>query len=91
MFVRLEEAGATNGEAERASRKKPVDVARRDAGESRAIPAPLVIANDMAAAQAWNLGISKLKRQYQGAVVKAAHVGGAVPLRQKKEDVEILG
>ena len=56
--LRLVEAGATKGDAERARRKKPVDEARRGAGESRARPAALVIANDMAKAQAYRLRIS---------------------------------
>lgn len=51
--MRLVDAGATNGDAVRASRRTPVDEARRDAGESRARPAALVMANDMATAQAW--------------------------------------
>jgi hypothetical protein len=49
LVFRLEAAGTTNEEVERASRKKPVEVARRD-GESRA--AAPVIAKDIAAAQA---------------------------------------
>lgn len=60
--LRLVEAGATKGDAERARRKKPVDEARRGAGESRARPAALVIANDMAKAQAFATDDVGIKR-----------------------------
>jgi hypothetical protein len=44
-------------DAESAKRKRPA-VARRDVGESRARPAVLAIASDMAAAQACRLEVS---------------------------------
>jgi hypothetical protein len=54
--VRVEWAGATRVVAERAKRNKP-DAARREG--SRAMVAALVIAYDMAAAQAFRSGVSR--------------------------------
>lgn len=49
--------GVIVDDAESAKRKSPA-VARRDLGESRARPAVLAIANDMAAAQAYGAEVS---------------------------------
>ena len=56
--VRVECAGATNVVAERAKRNRP-DAARREG--SRAMLAALVIAYDMAAAQAFRSGVSRCR------------------------------
>lgn len=76
-------AGVIIEDVESARRKRPV-VARRELGESRARPAVLATAKDMAAAQACNLRVSmewRLRLCGRGACVK--HNGKAVPLRQE--------
>jgi hypothetical protein len=68
---------------ERANRKRPV-AARREWGESRARPAVLATAKDMAAAQTCSLRVSvEWRSRLCGRAVCVKHNGKAVPLRQE--------
>jgi hypothetical protein len=84
LAVRVACAGVIAEVAESAKRKSPA-VARRDLGETRARPAVLVIAKDMAAAQAYSAKSVRVKRTIVWwCSICATHNSTAVPLRQRR-------